>query len=409
MKKRNRVLEAILCAALAVVVFWGYMLAARDNGVFALEDIEGDRTALNAFAFEGLAGDDNGQIYYIWQNGELKTKYYAATNDEMRYIIRQERDGSKGISRYFKKRSLARSEYFSDTEFAPAKDANVRRLSGLEDLSESAREYLGEYFDGDTVQGVTADALDVYGKVKNYTSGETRFFTGLQLKGGEYQAAKVKEGDTTYQSSWFDGRNEVILCTVKMDDAWYAIPQTGADGQGEVSIFRIPKDGMADIPYSGEDALYSTKQYGKAESLQTFSVNAENRILSLEKAGDNQLLLARTEQDALILELYDTEGKLLNYSVLQHAETPGLGAKMQEWFRTDKNRQSVLGRNLSDGELKVTKDGGDVDAITASTITSRAFLNAVNRAYSAFSGADGLTGATTSSDNTTKEGGNDNE
>ena len=53
---------------------------------------------------------------------------------------------------------------------------------------------------------------------------------------------------------------------------------------------------------------------------------------------------------------------------------------MQEWFRTDKNRQSVLGRNLSDGELKVTKDGGDVDAITASTITSRAFLNAVNRA-----------------------------
>ena len=109
MKKRNRVLEAILCAALAVVVFWGYMFAAKDNGVFALEDIEGDRTALNAFAFEGLAGDDNGQIYYIWQNGELKTKYYAATNDEMRYIIRQERDGSKGISRYFKKRSLARS------------------------------------------------------------------------------------------------------------------------------------------------------------------------------------------------------------------------------------------------------------------------------------------------------------
>ena len=97
-----------------------------------------------------------------------------------------------------------------------------------------------------------------------------------------------------------------------MDDARYAIPQTGADGQGEVSIFRIPKDGMADIPYSGEDALYSTKQYGKAESLQTFSVNAENRILSLEKAGDNQLLLARTEQDALILELYDTEGKLLD-------------------------------------------------------------------------------------------------
>ena len=86
---------------------------------------------------------------------------------------------------------------------------------------------------------------------------------------------------------------------------------------------------------------------------------------------------------------FDAEGKLLNYSVLQHAETPGLGAKMQEWFREDKNQQSVLGRNLADGELKVSKDGGDIDAITAATITSRAFLNAVNRAYSAFSGADG--------------------
>lgn len=106
---------------------------------------------------------------------------------------------------------------------------------------------------------------------------------------------------------------------------------------------------------------------------------------------------------------FDAEGKLLNYSVLQHAETPGLGSKMQEWFSADKNHQSVLGRNLADGELKVSKDGGDVDAITAATISSRAFLNAVNRAYSAFAGTDGLTGATTSSDNTTKEGGNNNE
>lgn len=104
---------------------------------------------------------------------------------------------------------------------------------------------------------------------------------------------------------------------------------------------------------------------------------------------------------------FDAEGKLLNYSVLQHAETPGLGAKMQEWFRMDKNKQSVLGRELANGELKVSKDGGDVDAITAATITSRAFLNAINRAYSAYAGTDGATGATTK--NTSEEGGNSNE
>ena len=93
---------------------------------------------------------------------------------------------------------------------------------------------------------------------------------------------------------------------------------------------------------------------------------------------------------------FDQAGKLLNYSVLQHAETPGLGAKMQDWFRMDKNKQSVLGRSIPDGGLKVTKDDKEngVDAITAATISSRAFLDAINRAYRAYAGADGVTGAT---------------
>ena len=85
---------------------------------------------------------------------------------------------------------------------------------------------------------------------------------------------------------------------------------------------------------------------------------------------------------------FDVEGKIINYSVLQHAETPGLGAKMQEWFSMDKNKQSIIGRSLAEGDLKVSKDGGDVDAITAATISSRAFLNAVNRAYSAYKSSD---------------------
>lgn len=102
---------------------------------------------------------------------------------------------------------------------------------------------------------------------------------------------------------------------------------------------------------------------------------------------------------------FDADGKLYNYSVLQHAETPGLGAKMQEWFRMEGTSRSVLGSNLAEGPLQVTKDGGTVDAITAATITSRAFLDAVNRAYSAFAGTDAISGATTNA----KEGGNDHE
>ena len=92
---------------------------------------------------------------------------------------------------------------------------------------------------------------------------------------------------------------------------------------------------------------------------------------------------------------FDTDGKVLNFSVLEHNETPGLGSKMQEWFSTDKNQQSIIGRDMTKGTLMLTKDGGDVDAITASTISSRAFLEAINLAYSIHIGnSDAISGAT---------------
>ncbi|MDR0844681.1 MAG: RnfABCDGE type electron transport complex subunit G [Tannerella sp.] len=96
---------------------------------------------------------------------------------------------------------------------------------------------------------------------------------------------------------------------------------------------------------------------------------------------------------------FDADGKIIDYSVIQHSETPGLGSKMQDWFRSEKNKRSVLGRSLAAGNLTVSKDGGDVDAITAATVSSRAFLDAINRAYSAYRGTDADSGASKAADN----------
>lgn len=80
------------------------------------------------------------------------------------------------------------------------------------------------------------------------------------------------------------------------------------------------------------------------------------------------------------------DGSIINYSVLEHKETPGLGSKMQEWFNsTEKPAQSVLGKNPGTNNLTVSKDGGEVDAITAATISSRAFLDAITIAYNTYS------------------------
>ncbi|MEA4974929.1 MAG: RnfABCDGE type electron transport complex subunit G [Paludibacter sp.] len=92
---------------------------------------------------------------------------------------------------------------------------------------------------------------------------------------------------------------------------------------------------------------------------------------------------------------FDAKGSIINYSVLEQKETPGLGTKMVDWFKTEKGNQDIRGLNGSKNNLNVTKNGGEVDAITAATISSNAFLEAVRYAYSAYSqNYDGLTGAT---------------
>ncbi len=74
------------------------------------------------------------------------------------------------------------------------------------------------------------------------------------------------------------------------------------------------------------------------------------------------------------------DGSIYNISVIEQKETPGLGTKMGESKFKDQFKQ----KNPEKNNLTVKKDGGEIDAITASTITSRAFCDAVSRAYEAF-------------------------
>jgi len=74
------------------------------------------------------------------------------------------------------------------------------------------------------------------------------------------------------------------------------------------------------------------------------------------------------------------DGTINNTAVLAHVETPGLGTKMN----SPEFKDQFMGKNPATFTLKVKKDKGDVDAITAATISSRAFCDAVDRAYETF-------------------------
>ena len=81
------------------------------------------------------------------------------------------------------------------------------------------------------------------------------------------------------------------------------------------------------------------------------------------------------------------DGEVVNIDVLEQNETPGLGTKMAD--EDNPLLGSIRGKRLEtmrlvDGRLAVVKDGGDVDALTAATISSRAYCDAVNRAWMAY-------------------------
>lgn len=80
---------------------------------------------------------------------------------------------------------------------------------------------------------------------------------------------------------------------------------------------------------------------------------------------------------------FDAEGTITGYEILGSSETPGLGAKADQWFQKE-GKGNVMGMRPGETELKVKKDGGEVDAITGSTITSRAFCRLIGLAYKAF-------------------------
>jgi electron transport complex protein RnfG len=77
---------------------------------------------------------------------------------------------------------------------------------------------------------------------------------------------------------------------------------------------------------------------------------------------------------------FKPDGTIHNITVLDHKETPGLGTKMKE----PKFKDQFPGKNPGNYKLKVKKDGGQIDAITAATISSRAFCDGVQRAYDGF-------------------------
>jgi electron transport complex protein RnfG len=153
-------------------------------------------------------------------------------------------------------------------------------------------------------------------------------------------------------------KEPIRLAELKKKNEAIQVVVPGFDNEPSQEVERIFMDG---------DSLYLYTARKGEEILGTAVETFTNKGFS----GEFKLMVG-----------FAPDGSIIDVAVIKNAETPGLGDKMEKG-KSDFSVQ-FMGKHPDTFNLAVKKDRGDVDAITASTITSRAYCDAVTRAYRAF-------------------------
>ena len=152
-------------------------------------------------------------------------------------------------------------------------------------------------------------------------------------------------------------------------------PISKAQNQAELSaIEAVIGTDYDNNPY--QDKMLIPTRSGK-EKLEFYPARKDGKITSFAiKTFSNQGFGGKIE----LIVGFNIDGRILNYQVISSKETPGLGSKISE----NKFKNQFKGLTARTSSFRVTKDGGDIDGITAATISSRAVIDAINRAYGAY-------------------------
>jgi len=110
------------------------------------------------------------------------------------------------------------------------------------------------------------------------------------------------------------------------------------------------------------------------DSIEIYSAYLKDRVAGIAVIGSSEKGFSGLIK---IMVGFNTDGTIKNIVVLEQKETPGLGTKMKD----EKFIKQFRDKDPSTYNLKTTKDGGDVDALTGATITTRAFGEAAQMAY----------------------------
>lgn len=125
-----------------------------------------------------------------------------------------------------------------------------------------------------------------------------------------------------------------------------------------------------------EDVVLVASEAAK-DSVEIYPAFNENQFVGAAVIGSTEKGFSGLIK---IMVGFNEVGDIQNIEVLEQKETPGLGTKMKD----EKFLSQFRTKNPASFNLKVSKDGGEVDALTGATITSRAFGEAVQMAHNEF-------------------------
>ncbi len=139
---------------------------------------------------------------------------------------------------------------------------------------------------------------------------------------------------------------------------------------------------LPDFDNNPVQAVNRIKIEGAKDSIEIYTATYNSKYVGKAILGSSEKGFSGLIK---IMVGFKPDGTILNIEVLEQKETPGLGTKMKD----EKFLKQFRNKDPSSFNLKVKKDGGDIDALTGATITTRAFGEATQMAYDVFKSNSG--------------------
>lgn len=150
--------------------------------------------------------------------------------------------------------------------------------------------------------------------------------------------------------------------------------QRAKDAKEREAISSVVFEEFNNNPFK-EQTQIATKD--KKEQLTLYPVRKDGKIKAIAiKTNSDKAFGGKIE---LIVGFF-LDGTISGYKVISSKETPGLGSKVSD----SKFSEQFIGIRPKKKTFKVKQDGGEIDAVTAATISSRAVIDAIQKAYDAY-------------------------